>query len=148
MGPCLRAGDRHGPVLDGTRAFRERKGQRSCLPLLSSKSSQRQASEGTEGSLTLTIRAKYSPPRKFSVFKYRSRSSLAPTGLYLELNLSKRWKVCRPCERETPTSSTTCLCGYQLFLQAIARRPHWKRSHPHLCFSLSLPFFEIESHTM
>uniref|UniRef100_A0A8C0YX01 RING finger protein 141 n=6 Tax=Boreoeutheria TaxID=1437010 RepID=A0A8C0YX01_CANLF len=29
-----------------------------------------------------------------------SRSSLAPTGLYLELNLSKRWNVCRPW-RET-----------------------------------------------
>ena len=44
--------------------------------------------------------AKYSPLMWFSVFMYRSRSSLAPTGLYLALNLSKRWKVCLPF-RET-----------------------------------------------
>lgn len=47
-------------------------------------------------SLTLMMVAKYSPWMWFSVFRYRSRSSLAPTGLYLALNLSKRWKVCLP----------------------------------------------------
>lgn len=46
--------------------------------------------------LTLIMVAKYSPLMWFSVFRYRSRSSLAPTGLYLALNLSKRWKVCLP----------------------------------------------------
>lgn len=51
--------------------------------------------------LTLIMVAKYSPLMWFSVFRYRSRSSLAPTGLYLALNLSKRWKVCLPYkERE------------------------------------------------
>ena len=44
--------------------------------------------------------AKYSPWMWFSVFMYRSRSSLAPTGLYLALNLSKRWKVCLPLRDE------------------------------------------------
>lgn len=46
--------------------------------------------------LTLIMVAKYSPLMWFSVFRYRSRNSLAPTGLYLALNLSKRWKVCLP----------------------------------------------------
>lgn len=45
---------------------------------------------------TLMMVAKYSPLMWFSVFMYKSRSSLAPTGLYLALNLSKRWKVCLP----------------------------------------------------
>lgn len=45
--------------------------------------------------------AKYSPLMWFSVFRYRSRSSLAPTGLYLALNLSKRWKVCLPFKETT-----------------------------------------------
>lgn len=51
--------------------------------------------------VTLMMVAKYSPPMWFSVFMYRSRSSLAPTGLYLALNLSKRWKVCLPFRETT-----------------------------------------------
>lgn len=51
--------------------------------------------------LTLMMVAKYSPLMWFSVFRYRSRSSLAPTGLYLALNLSKRWKVCLPFRETT-----------------------------------------------
>lgn len=47
---------------------------------------------------TFMMRAKYSPSMRLSVFKKISLSSLAPTGLYFELNLSKRWKVCLPCE--------------------------------------------------
>lgn len=47
---------------------------------------------------TFMMRAKYSPLMKLSVFRKISRSSLAPTGLYMVLNLSKRWKVCLPCE--------------------------------------------------
>lgn len=44
------------------------------------------------------MRAKYSPLIRLSVFRKISRSSLAPTGLYFELNLSNRWKVCLPCK--------------------------------------------------
>lgn len=97
--------------------------------------------KGLKGSLTLTIRAKYSPPRKFSVFKYRSRSSLAPTGLYLELNLSKRWKVCRPYEQETPVSSTTFLCSYHVSPGHYKTATLEMLSSPSLFPSLSLPPF-------
>lgn len=42
---------------------------------------------------------------RLSVFRKISRSSLAPTGLYFELNLSKRWKVCLPWQIQEPQTN-------------------------------------------